>query len=39
MNDAGIEENFELNGRICSEAYSCVEDLFYFVNLALPFAN
>ncbi|MFX1567582.1 MAG: hypothetical protein ACFFCV_04350 [Promethearchaeota archaeon] len=38
-------ENFEsiggeeYNGRRCSEDYSCVEDMYYFMNLAIPFIN
>ena len=29
----------EFNGRRCSEVYSCVEDMYYFMNLAIPFIN
>jgi hypothetical protein len=29
----------ESNGRTCSEVYSCVEDMFYFINLAIPFIS
>lgn len=31
------EQLFE--GRSCSEEYSCVEDMYYFINLALPFVS
>jgi hypothetical protein len=29
----------EFNGRRCSDEYSCVEDMYYFINLAIPFIN
>jgi hypothetical protein len=29
----------EFSGRRCSEIYSCVEDMYYFINLAIPFIN
>lgn len=29
----------EFNGRRCSEVYYCVEDMYYFMNLAIPFIN
>ncbi|MFW9949508.1 MAG: hypothetical protein ACFFKA_05225 [Candidatus Thorarchaeota archaeon] len=44
MNSENLEgsrngENIGMNGRICSEVYSCVEDIYYFINLAPPFVN
>ena len=32
------EEN-EFHGRECSEIYSCIEDMYYFINLSLPFVS
>jgi hypothetical protein len=32
----GLEEDI---GRRCSDVYSCVEDMYYFVNLAISFIN
>lgn len=32
-------DGIQINGRICSEVYSCVEDIYYFINLSPPFAN
>ena len=29
----------EFGGRTCSEVYSCLEDMYYFINLAIPFIN
>jgi hypothetical protein len=43
MNTENIDEvqetAEEFFGRICSEVYSCVEDMYYFINLAIPFIN
>jgi hypothetical protein len=40
MFDVGEEgKRNEFHGRSCSEEYSCVEDMFYFLNLAIPFIN
>lgn len=36
LDSVGVEE---FNGRRCSEEYSCVEDMYYFFNLAIPFIN
>jgi hypothetical protein len=41
MNEINIlfKEEQEFEGRSCPEEYSCVEDMFYFINLALPFVS
>ena len=36
LESVGVEE---FNGRRCSDIYSCVEDMYYFINLAIPFIN
>lgn len=36
LESVGVEE---FNGRRCSEVFSCVEDMYYFINLAILFIN
>ena len=36
LESVGVEE---FNGRRCSEVYSCVEDMYYFMNLEMLFID
>jgi hypothetical protein len=37
VNKMNVEKEFQ--GRECSEIYSCTEDMYYFLNLAIPFVS